>query len=164
LGETFCFDGAHYNVENSPGLPKPVQSRIPVIVGGRGTKKTPMLAAKYATEFNMPFVNSDAFIEQCARVRVACNSIGRDPKNLKYTIAQATVCGTNAAEVEQRTKKIGREVDELSANGLCGTPAQLIAKIGEWKAAGAETIYMQILDLDDLDHLDLIGKEVLPHI
>ncbi|MFY8158624.1 MAG: hypothetical protein ACOVLJ_04210 [Ilumatobacteraceae bacterium] len=72
--------------------------------------------------------------------------------------------GANAAEVEQRTKKIGREVAELSVNGLCGTPAQLITKIGEWKAAGAETIYMQILDLDDLDHLDLIGKEVLPHI
>jgi F420-dependent oxidoreductase-like protein len=164
LGETFCFDGAHYNVENSPGLPKPVQTRIPVIVGGRGAKKTPMLAAKYATEFNMPFVNSDVFMEQCVRVREACTSIGRDPKTLKYTVAQATVCGANAAEVEQRTKKIGREVAELSANGLCGTPAQLIAKIQDWKAAGAETIYMQILDLDDLDHLDLIGKEVLPHI
>jgi alkanesulfonate monooxygenase len=123
-----------------------------------------MLAAKYATEFNMPFVNSDVFMEQCVRVREACTSIGRDPKTLKYTVAQATVCGADAAEVEQRTKKIGREVAELSANGLCGTPDQLIAKIGEWKAAGAETIYMQILDLDDLDHLDLIGKEVLPHI
>jgi alkanesulfonate monooxygenase len=112
----------------------------------------------------MPFVNSDVFMEQCVRVRDACTSIDRDPKTLKYTIAQATVCGANAAEVEQRTKKIGREVAELSANGLCGTPAQLIAKIGEWKAAGAETIYMQILDLDDLDHLDLIGEEVLPHV
>jgi alkanesulfonate monooxygenase SsuD/methylene tetrahydromethanopterin reductase-like flavin-dependent oxidoreductase (luciferase family) len=83
---------------------------------------------------------------------------------LNYTVAQATVCGSNANEVERRTKKIGREVVELSANGLCGTPDQIIAKIGDWKTAGAETIYMQILDLDDLDHLDLIGKEVLPHI
>jgi alkanesulfonate monooxygenase len=83
---------------------------------------------------------------------------------LNYTVAQATVCGSNSAEVERRTKRIGREVAELSANGLCGTPSQIIAKIGEWKAAGAETIYMQILDLDDLDHLDLLGKEVLPHI
>jgi alkanesulfonate monooxygenase SsuD/methylene tetrahydromethanopterin reductase-like flavin-dependent oxidoreductase (luciferase family) len=112
----------------------------------------------------MPFVNSDVFVEQCVRVREACTAIGRDPKTLQYTIAQATVCGANAAEVERRTKKIGREVAELSANGLCGTPDQLIAKIGDWKAAGAETIYMQILDLDDLEHLDLIGNEVLPHI
>ena len=164
LDETFCFDGAHYNVENSPGLPKPVQSRIPVIVGGRGTKKTPMLAAKYATEFNLPFVNKDAFVEQCTRVRDACATVGRDPETLKYTVAQATICGSNAAEVERRTKKIGREVAELSLNGLCGTPDELITKIQDWKAAGAETIYMQILDLDDLDHLDLIGKEVLPHI
>jgi len=164
LGEKFCFDGAHYNVENSPGLPKPVQSRIPVIVGGRGTKKTPMLAAKYATEFNLPFVNKDAFVEQCTRVRDACATVGRDPETLKYTVAQATICGSNAAEVERRTKKIGREVAELSLNGLCGTPDELIAKINDWKSAGAETIYMQILDLNDLEHLDLIGKEVLPHI
>jgi len=164
LDETFCFDGAHYNVENSPGLPKPVQSRIPVIVGGRGTKKTPMLAAKYATEFNLPFVNKDAFVEQCTRVRDACATVGRDPETLKYTVAQATICGSNAAEVERRTKKIGREVAELSLNGLCGTPDELIAKINDWKSAGAETIYMQILDLNDLEHLDLIGKEVLPHI
>ena len=164
LGETFCFEGSHYNVKNSPGLPKPVQSRIPVIIGGRGTKKTPMLAAKYATEFNMPFVNKDAFVEQCERVRGACSAIGRDPSSLKYTVAQATVCGSNVAEVERRTKKIGREVVELRANGLCGTPDELVNKIHGWNQAGAETIYMQILDLDDLDQIDLLGKEVLPHV
>ncbi|MFM7124809.1 MAG: LLM class flavin-dependent oxidoreductase, partial [Actinomycetes bacterium] len=145
-------------------LPKPIQKRIPVIVGGRGAKKTPMLAAKYATEFNMPFVNSDAFVEQCARVRDACTSIDRDPETLTYTVAQATVCGATGAEVEQRTKNIGREVAELSANGLCGTPDQIIAKIGDWKRAGAETIYMQLLDLDDLGHVDLLGREVLPYV
>ena len=164
VGETFCFEGNHYTIENSPCLPKPMQSRIPVIVGGRGAKKTPMLAAKYATEFNMPFVNKDAFVDQCARVREACVAEKRDPHTLKYTVAQATICGTHSAEVERRAKKIGREVSELSTNGLCGTPQELIAKINDWKTAGAETIYMQILDLDDLEQLDLIGKEVLPHI
>ena len=163
-GETFCFEGNHFTVDNSPCLPKPTQSRIPVIVGGRGAKKTPMLAAKYATEFNMPFVNKDAFVEQFSRVREACVSVGRDSTSLKYTVAQATVCGSDVDEVARRAKKIGREVSELSLNGLCGTPAELIAKINDWKNAGAETIYMQVLDVDDLDHLDLIGKEVLPHI
>jgi alkanesulfonate monooxygenase len=164
LGETFCFDGTHYNIENSPGLPKPVQARIPVIIGGSGKKKTPALAAQYATEFNMPFVVIDDFVVQCSRVREACTAIGREPSTLKYTSAQTVVCGVDNAEVARRAKNIGREVDELTQSGLCGTPEQLIAKIKQWDAAGAQTLYLQILDLDDLEHLDLIATQVLPHI
>lgn len=163
-GETFCFEGSHYNIENSPCLPKPVQARIPVIVGGRGKKKTPSLAAQYATEFNMPFVSIDDFVAQCSVVREACTSIGREPSTLKYTSAQTVVCGVDNAEVVRRAKNIGREVDELTQSALCGTPDQLIAKIKQWDAAGAESVYLQILDLDDLEHLDLIATQVLPHI
>ena len=164
LGETFNFTGNHYTLENSPALPKPVQSSVPIIIGGRGLKKTPALAAQYATEFNMPFVVIDDFVGQCSRVREACTAIGREPSTLKYTCAQTIVCGVDNAEVARRAKYIGREVAELTESGLCGTPDQVIAKIKQWGAAGSETVYLQILDLDDLEHLDLIAKQVLPHI
>lgn len=164
LGETFNFTGNHYTLENSPALPKPVQSSVPIIIGGRGLKKTPALAAQYATEFNMPFVVIDDFVGQCSRVREACTAIGREPSTLKYTCAQTIVCGVDNAEVARRAKNIGREVAELTESGLCGTPDQVIAKIKQWGAAGSETVYLQILDLDDLEHLDLIAKQVLPHI
>ena len=164
LGETFNFTGNHYTLENSPALPKPVQSSVPIIIGGRGLKKTPALAAQYATEFNMPFVVIDDFVGQCSRVREACTAIGREPSTLKYTCAQTIVCGVDNAEVARRAKNIGREVAELTVSGLCGTPDQVIAKIKQWGAAGSETVYLQILDLDDLEHLDLIAKQVLPHI
>lgn len=164
LGETFCFNGTHYNIENSPGLPKPVQARIPVIIGGRGKKKTPALAARYASEFNMPFVLIDDFAAQCSRVREACTAIGREPSSLRYTSAQTVVCGVDNGEVARRAKNIGRQVEEVTQSGLCGTPEQLIAKIKQWGAAGAQTLYLQILDLDDLEHLDLIATQVLPHI
>ena len=164
LGETFNFTGNHYTLENSPALPKPVQSSVPIIIGGRGLKKTPALAAQYATEFNMPFVVIDDFVTQCSRVREACTAVGREPSTLKYTCAQTIVCGVDNAEVARRAKNIGREVAELTVSGLCGTPDQVIAKIKQWGAAGSETVYLQILDLDDLEHLDLIAKQVLPHI
>ena len=164
LGETFNFTGNHYTLENSPALPKPVQSSVPIIIGGRGLKKTPALAAQYATEFNMPFVVIDDFVGQCSRVREACTAIGREPSTLKYTCAQTIVCGVDNAEVARRAKNIGREVAELTESGLCGTPDQVIAKIKQWGAAGSETVYLQILDLDDLEHLDLIAAQVLPHI
>jgi alkanesulfonate monooxygenase len=112
----------------------------------------------------MPFVSIDDFVAQCSVVREACTSIGREPSTLKYTSAQTVVCGVDNAEVVRRAKNIGREVDELTQSALCGTPDQLIAKIKQWDAAGAESVYLQILDLDDLDHLDLIATQVLPHI
>lgn len=164
LGESFSFSGKHYTITDSPALPKPVQSPPPIIVGGGGPKRTPMLAAKFAAEFNMPFQSMEAFSAQCGRVREACASIGRDPKSLVYSTAQVVAIGRNDAEVAKRAAAIGREVDELKQNGLCGTPAEVIEKIEKWKSVGAERLYLQVLDLNDLDHVNLIGAEVLPQI
>jgi len=163
-GETFSYAGKHYQLQNSPALPKPVQPSVPIIIGGRGVKKTPSLAAKYATEFNMPFVSIDDYTAQCERVRAACTKIGRDPKTLRYSFAQTIVCGTNDAEIARRAKAIGRDVAELKVNGLCGTPDEIVGQLAKWGATGAQAAYLQILDLDDLKHLDLIGAEVLPNI
>ena len=57
---------------------------------------------------------------------------------------------------------IGRDVADLRTNGACGTPAEVADRLGQWAEAGAETAYLQILDLSDLDHLRLIAREVLP--
>lgn len=163
-GETFSFSGKHYTLSDSPALPKPVQSPPPIIVGGGGPKRTPMLAARFAAEFNLPFRSMEFFSEQCGRVREACNSIGRDPQSLVYSAAQVVAIGRNDAEVAKRAAAIGREVDELKKNGLCGTPAEVIEKIQQWKSAGAGRLYLQVLDLDDLDHVELIGSEIIPHV
>lgn len=53
-------------------------------------------------------------------------------------------------------------MDELRANGVCGTPQEVADRLGEWASAGATTAYLQVLDLSDLDHLRLIAREVAP--
>ena len=55
IGERFSYTGEHYELSDSPALPKPVQQPPPVIVGGTGPRRTPRLAARFASEFNMPF-------------------------------------------------------------------------------------------------------------
>lgn len=60
----------------------------------------------------------------------------------------------------RRAAAIGREVDELKANGLAGSPAEVVDKIGRYAAIGASRVYLQMLDLDDLDHLELISTQV----
>jgi F420-dependent oxidoreductase-like protein len=163
-GATFTFGGDHYRLADSPALPKPVQRPWPpIIVGGHGARRTPHLAAAYAAEFNLAFSSLEETGSQFERVRAACESEGRDPATLAYSAAQVVCCGSTEAEVVARARAIGREVDELRANGLCGSPDEVLAKLATYADAGAQRVYLQILDLADLDHLALIAESVLPH-
>lgn len=164
VGDTFSYSGRHYEVTDSPALPKPVQSPVPVVVGGGGKKKTPMLAARYAAEFNLPFAPREMFSAQRERVTDACRTIGRDPSTMVWSSAQVACVGKNEAEISRRAAAIGRDVDELRANGLCGTPAEVVEKLLGWAEVGADRVYLQILDLNDLDHVAFIGEEVLPFV
>ncbi|WP_280702246.1 LLM class F420-dependent oxidoreductase [Kitasatospora sp. GP82] len=164
LGETFSFEGAHYRLKDSPALPKPVQERIPVLIGGLGAKRTPALAARYAAEFNLPFVSVEQTREQFARVRAAAEERGRPADDLVYSNALVACVGRDDAEVARRAAAIGRDVAELKANGLAGTPAEVADRIGHYREAGTQRIYFQILDLDDLEHLELIAAQVRPQV
>lgn len=164
VGERFSHDGTHYRVQDSPALPKPAQAKPPVIVGGMGKRRTPELAARYADEFNLPFVDEDTTRGQFQRVREACERVGRDPGTMRWSNALVVCVGADEAEVERRAKAIGRDKDELREHGIAGTPEEAVEKITRYAGLGAERIYLQFLDLDDLDHLRLVAREVLPHV
>ena len=165
-GSTFSFKGEYYTLSESPGLPKPAQSPAPpVIVGGQGKKRTPALAARFADEFNLPFVDADAAAAQFARVDAAAQEIGRDPKEILRSVALTIAVGRSDAEVSRRAEGIGRDVTELRANGLAGTPAEVVERIGQWREkTGITRVYLQLLDLSDLDQIDLIAAEVAPQL
>jgi F420-dependent oxidoreductase-like protein len=163
-GETFSFDGAHYQLTDSPALPKPVQRpHPPLIVGGAGPTRTPRLAATYADEYNVPFHGVDDTAAAFERVRSACKDAGRDPDELSYSVAQVLCVGTDEDEVARRAAAIGREPDELRRNGVAGTPDEAVAKIAQFAAIGATRVYLQVLDLADLDHLRLVAADVMAH-
>jgi F420-dependent oxidoreductase-like protein len=161
IGDTFTYEGRVHSVVDSPALPKPAQSRLPIVVGGGGRTRTPRLAARYASEFNTPFVPLEFFQAQCDRVRAACDEIGRT-EPMVYSAALVVCAGRDEAEVERRAAAIGREPDELRRNGAAGTVEEVAATIRRWRDGGAERIYLQVLDLSDLDHLDLVAHEVAP--
>ncbi|ADI06342.1 putative monooxygenase [Streptomyces bingchenggensis BCW-1] len=160
VGETFGYEGAHYQLADSPALPKPAQDRVPVLIGGHGKTRTPRLAAQYADEFNMPFASAEDSERQFGRVRAAAEAAGRKGDDLVYSNALVVCVGKDDAEVARRANAIGRKVDELKENGLAGSPAEVVDKIGQYAQAGSSRIYLQILDLDDLDHLELISSQV----
>jgi F420-dependent oxidoreductase-like protein len=164
-GETFDFPGEHYRVSGSPALPKPVQKGgIPLIVGGSGKKRTPRLAARFASEFNVPFASAADNARLFAGVRDACEETGRDPASLVYSSALVLCVGKDEAEIARRAAAIGRDVDELRRHGVAGTPAEAVDVLGRYSEAGAQRVYLQVLDLADLDHLDVVAAEVAPQL
>ncbi len=164
LGDTFDSPGGYYPITGSPALPKPVQTPVPIIVGGGGKSRTPALAARFASEFNTPFMSRERFVEQCDRVRQACADIDRDPATMTFSAALIVCCGRDEAEFGRRAKTLGRETDELIENGAAGTVDQVVETLAAWRDAGAERIYLQVLDLSDLEQLDLVAEAVAPRL
>ena len=165
----FTFEGGHHSVTDSPGLPKPVQrdglrGGPPILVGGMGKRRTPALAAAYADEFNLPFAPFDDGLEQLDRVRRACEAIDRDPASIRMSSALVLCVGETEEELARRAAAIGREVEELRENGLAGLVPEVVEKIGRYAASGQERLYLQTLDLGDLDHLRLVAEQVVPQI
>ncbi|MGW0832742.1 LLM class F420-dependent oxidoreductase [Streptomyces prunicolor] len=159
-GDTFDFHGTHYDLTDSPALPKPAQAKIPVLIGGHGASRTPKLTARFADEFNMPFASIDDSERQFGRVRAAAEAVGRKADELIYSNALVVCVGKDDQEVARRAAAIGREVDELKENGLAGTPSEVVDKIGRYAEIGSRRFYLQVLDLADLDHLELISAQV----
>ncbi|MGB3411042.1 MAG: LLM class F420-dependent oxidoreductase [Microthrixaceae bacterium] len=163
VGEKFDHSGAHYEISESVALPKPVQSpHPPLIVGGVGPRRTPRIAARFADEFNVPFCDSTTTAEQFDRVRRAVQDEGRDPGSIIFSAAQVVCVGENEADLERRASAIGRELPELRTNGVAGTVDEAVTRLGEFAAIGASRIYLQVLDLSDLEQLKFIAEAIMP--
>jgi alkanesulfonate monooxygenase len=158
----YSFEGRHYTVVGSPALPKPVQEGgPPVLIGGWGPKRTPRLAAQFAQEFNVPFSPLNAFADQCTKVRDACIKAKRDPETMVFSVAQVICCGENQDEIDRRAAVIGRGVEDLRENAIAGSPSEVLDTIAAYSEAGAQRVYLQCLDMTDLDHISLLGEQVL---
>ncbi len=161
--DKYSFSGTHYRLVDNPGLPKPAQSpRPPIIVGGKGKRRMPALAARFADECNVPFTSTDECISVFSGLDAACERIGRDPATVTRSAAVVVCAGRDDAEISRRAAAIGRDVDELRINGVTGTADEVADRLLAYGATGATTIYLQILDLSDLDHLRYIAGEVGP--
>jgi len=160
----FSFQGRHYTVTDSPGLPKPLQRKPPVILGGSGKRRTPQLAARFADEFNLPFVAFEPGLAQHDRVRRACEEAGRDPATMIHSSALVTCVGRDETEFRRRASAIEEDPQTLRAEQLGGTVAEVLDRLGRYRESGQSRVYLQILDLSDLDHLHLIATEVMPHV
>ena len=165
IGERYSFDGAHYSLVDSPAMPKPIQAKVPVIVGGGGPTRTPAIAARYADEFNIGVQREAVLAEKIAGVKAAAERIGRDPESLRYSVALTTFAGGNEAEVLRRGAEANRSPEQTrSEANIWGDAERIAEKVARLAELGAQRVYFQVLNLRDLEHIEYLGREVLPKL
>jgi F420-dependent oxidoreductase-like protein len=163
-GEPFDFAGRHYTLDGAPAMPKPLQERVPIIIGGAGPRRTPEHAARFATEFNLGFRSEDTIAAVFDGVRRACDQAGRDPATLRRSVALPTIVATDEVDYRRRLAAIGADPDTFAEVNIAGSPDAAVEKLLRLRELGAERVYLQLVDLRDLDHLELIAAEVAPHV
>ncbi|MBI5161522.1 MAG: LLM class F420-dependent oxidoreductase [Micrococcales bacterium] len=164
VGQTYSFRGEHYTLVDAPALPKPVQHPVPIIVGGGGARRTPSIAARFAGEFNIGFLDEETIGRKVAAVRRACEEAGRDPESMVYSAALATIVGTDETDYARRARERGQDPDRFRKTGIAGTPREAVDKLGRLAELGITRTYLQTVRARDLDLVELLGTEVLPRV
>ncbi|GHF49717.1 F420-dependent oxidoreductase-like protein [Amycolatopsis bartoniae] len=158
-GEIFSFQGKHFSLDENGAPPRTVQRpHPPVIIGGAGPKRTPAIAARFADEFNSALGVDPR--ERFAIFGRACEAIGRDPDEARRSVVLPVACGTTSADIERRAAVMGSDL--IRDNAVIGTPAEVTERVAGLRDAGADTVYLHIYDIDDLEHIALLGAEVVP--
>jgi alkanesulfonate monooxygenase SsuD/methylene tetrahydromethanopterin reductase-like flavin-dependent oxidoreductase (luciferase family) len=156
------FEGRHYQVRGAVCAPKPVQAHVPIWIGGRGPRRTPHLAARYADGFNVPYLDPPDYRERLAELDRACEQVGRDPKTLRRTVNVHFLMGADAAAIKRGRDRYDAMPDSHRRGALLGGKQEAVDRIAEYGALGAEGLNIAFRPPVDWDAYRLFLEEVAP--
>jgi F420-dependent oxidoreductase-like protein len=171
--EPFSFEGEHYKLEDLDARPKPVQRpRPPIVVGGRGGRRSLALAARWADEYNTFSASVEEIRQRRDGFAEAWAAAGRDRDALRFSAMVTVVVGADQAELRDRIDRLadwqGRDptevLDSLRATGVVGTVDEAAERLRELEAAGAQRVMLQHLPHEDVEAVELIGRELIPQV
>jgi alkanesulfonate monooxygenase SsuD/methylene tetrahydromethanopterin reductase-like flavin-dependent oxidoreductase (luciferase family) len=164
----FSFAGSHWTVESLDARPKPVQSQLPLLMGGAAMPRGAALAARYASEYNLVGASPDEAAAARGRLAQACREAGRDPSTLPVSLMHGFVIGADEAELADRAQQLHKwagapaDVDALRESWLAGTPEEIVARLRAYERVGVERVMLQHLLFRDEAALELVAAEVMP--
>ena len=157
--ERFDHQGEHYTLLDQTALPKPLQQpHPPLVLGGKAGPRAAALAARFATEYNMPGASLDEVRERRRRLDEACTAIGRDPEALRRSLMTTCVIGADRAEVDERLGRVEQMLGSMRAGTLVGTVEEIAERLAELEAAGISRVMLQHLDHGDLGAVTAMGE------
>jgi F420-dependent oxidoreductase-like protein len=158
----FDFTGERYSVEALDARPKPLQEPLPIVMGGAAAPRGAALAAEFAAEYNVVYATPDDAAAAGSRLDAACEQADRDPSTLRHSLMHRLIVGRDEDELRSRASQLGADLDDARANGLTGTPDEVVARLREYQSAGIERVMLQHLLHRDIEALELVAAEVLP--
>jgi F420-dependent oxidoreductase-like protein len=174
-GERFSFEGHHYRLHDCFSLPRPVQKpHPPLIIGGGAGAQSARLAATWADEYNTVFASPEECAERRSRVADAWDRAGRDPKALRFSLMTGCVVGSDRGEVLRRAGRVadrgGRSggpealLNEVLGSWVVGTVNEAVDHLGRLEEAGVDRVMLQHLAHDDVEMVELVGREIVPAV
>lgn len=166
--QRFDFAGRHYTLTDCEARPKPVQDRLPIILGGKAGPRAVALAARFADEYNTVYPTADEIRERRDNVMRACETAGREP--LRFSIMTGCVIGADEADFRERAARLHAHggsdlpleawIDQRRAVAVMGTVEQAAARLQQLGDLGVDRVFLQHLLHDDLDMVALLGRLV----
>lgn len=159
------FKGKHFSLDEAILLPRPERKGgPPILIGGRGPKRTLPLAAKYADEWNAVFIPLEQFKERNTLLDQLLDERGRSRQSVKRSLMTQVVYEPSDAELSARLAGKPSAAELITDRGLIvGTGSAVVDQIGTWVEAGIERFMLQWMDSDNIDDLEKMARDVLPH-
>jgi F420-dependent oxidoreductase-like protein len=147
--EVTNFHGEYFNLTEARNEPRPIQAKIPIWVGGGGEKRTLKIAAKYADGWNVPFVAPEAFAAKRDVLHRHCADVGRDPAEIRCAINTGLAFTRESLE-----QQFGALAPAVAPGCLKGSDEEIVDRIGQYVAAGADQVNIALRAPFDLDSLE----------
>jgi alkanesulfonate monooxygenase SsuD/methylene tetrahydromethanopterin reductase-like flavin-dependent oxidoreductase (luciferase family) len=156
--------------------PKPVHNPMPLLMGGKGRKRTIPLVAREAAEWNLSRLDTDMYRQGSEDLEAACREIGRDPSSIRHSVMTGYIVGRDKSELRDRAGQVSKVVRRLSGMTpdeviedrreawFVGTPEEIVEKMRKVAALGVDLLMLQHFVLDDSDALKLLASEVIPAV
>jgi alkanesulfonate monooxygenase SsuD/methylene tetrahydromethanopterin reductase-like flavin-dependent oxidoreductase (luciferase family) len=169
-GEPVSLDQPHFPLLEAQTAPRPAPGVLPLVVGGRGERRTLRVVAEHADEWNATRVTPEEYPAKLAVLERHCRAVGRDPATIRRSLMVPLAIGRTPAEAERRRRnacailpRLPQEAAGWRAAGfLHGTPDEIVRELGRWETLGLNRVMLQLLDQDDLAAIDLFARDVLP--
>ncbi|MEZ4668690.1 MAG: TIGR03560 family F420-dependent LLM class oxidoreductase [Anaerolineae bacterium] len=157
------YSGKHYSLDEAILLPRPQRKNgPPILIGGNGRKKTLPMVAKYADEWNAVHAMPDNCREGNMLLDELLANEGRQVTDVKRSLMLQCIIGRDEADLADK-RHLSLTFDDPTRGNIVGTPSYVVERIGQYSEARIERIMLMMRDQTDLDGLELLAKEVLPH-